>query len=1083
MRNAKAALKKHCLLFLNEITGASLFSHLTFGLLEGWWAYEDPELRVPGCPALTAENWQVVLSSEGFGAIYHPTRVVNVQEADQQVIVAESDGVVRQQLLTDPGRENGQQAHTMLTDPDPGRESGQQAHTMLTDKLQEALKQTVFRLLRVQVEKIDSRTLLSEYGFDSITFMEFANHLNQTYQLNLTPPLFYEHSTIERLAQYLQETYPAALAPYFVEASSHVGMQKDSTSVVPRLALDETDKVLPIGESPMVNGRHSRSGSSLMPTPEQQAQAGREAIAIIGLSGAFPQAPDVQSLWRNLLVGRDCISEIPASRWDWRAYFGDPATPNLNKTNIKWAGVIEDVELFDPLFFGISPSEAEQMDPQQRLLMMYVWKAIEDAGYSAESLSGTNTALFVGTASSGYSERIFRANMAIEGHTSTGLAASVGPNRMSYFLNLHGPSEPIETACSSSLVALHRGVNAIESGQCNMVIAGGVNTLISPEGHISLSKAGMLSLDGRCKTFSAQANGFVRSEGVGMLVLKKLSDAEQAGDHIYAVIRATAENHGGRANSLTAPNPRAQADLLIAAYRKAAIDPRTVGYIEVHGTGTELGDPIEINGLKAAFSELMHTGVSGQKQATTHASPSGSDGPIPIATCGIGTVKSNIGHLELAAGVAGVIKVLLQMQHKTLVKSLHCEQINPYIGFEGSPFYIVQENREWEALRDNAGNILPRRAGVSSFGFGGVNAHVVLEEYIPCEQARASIVINSQKPVPIVLSAKNQERLKKRVEDLLVAIREYRFSDHDLADIAYTLQVGRDEMEQRLALLVGSMRELKEKLQSFVKGQHNIIGLYQGQIKHNKEIIDIFGTDEGLQGVVEGWIEQQKYAKLLDLWEYGLMLDWNTLYRDTKPRRVSLPTYPFAKERYWCDHRVIREETGSCRLPAEEVYTPNPNPSSGNALGTLMLKPSWREETILYEEASPPHYEKHVVILCELGEDSKASIISQMRGVDCLILQSDQQEIDKKFLTYVIQVFEGIKNLIANNLRKMALIQIVVPYHEEQQLLSGLSGLLASAQREYPRLVGQLIELAAYTQDLAEILLENSRCPSSQKIR
>src|SRR5437667_8140721 len=204
-----------------------------------------------------------------------------------------------------------------------------------------------------------------------------------------------------------------------------------------------------------------------------------------------------------------------------------------------------------------------------------------------------------------------------------------------------------------------------------------------------------------------------------MLVLKKLSDAEQAGDHIYGVIVGSAENHGGRASSLTAPNPRAQANLLIAAYRKAGIDPRTVGYIEAHGTGTPLGDPIEVNGLKTAFSELAQTeGV----------------GPMQESVCGIGSVKSNIGHLELAAGVVGVIKVLLQLQHKKLVKSLHCERLNPYIQLEGSPFYIVQENREWQALQDHAGNALLRRAGVSSFGFGGANAHVVLEEYVPKTQ-------------------------------------------------------------------------------------------------------------------------------------------------------------------------------------------------------------------------------------------------------------------------------------------------------------------------------------------------------------
>ncbi|MCP4999268.1 MAG: polyketide synthase, partial [Hyphomicrobiales bacterium] len=373
--------------------------------------------------------------------------------------------------------------------------------------------------------------------------------------------------------------------------------------------------------------------------------------------------------WRNLAVGRDCITEIPPERWDWREFYGDPAQ-EANKTNIKWGGFIEGIDEFDPLFFGISPREARLMDPQQRLLMLYVWKAIEDAGYSAHSLWGSNTGIFVGTASSGYSELIARANIGIEGYSATGMVPSVGPNRMSYFLNLHGPSEPVETACSSSLIAIHRAMTAIETDSCEMAIVGGVNTILTPATHISFNKAGMLCEDGRCKTFSAQANGYVRGEGVGMLFLKTLNAAQQAGDHIYAVIRGSAENHGGRANSLTSPNPTAQAELLKTAYTQAGIDARTVSYIEAHGTGTALGDPIEINGLKAAFKALY------EEAGNPHGDR---------AHCGLGSVKSNIGHLELAAGIAGVIKVVLQLQHNTLVKSLHCDDINPYIQLENTP--------------------------------------------------------------------------------------------------------------------------------------------------------------------------------------------------------------------------------------------------------------------------------------------------------------------------------------------------------------------------------------------------------------
>ncbi|MCG8508522.1 MAG: polyketide synthase, partial [Rhodospirillales bacterium] len=429
-----------------------------------------------------------------------------------------------------------------------------------------------------------------------------------------------------------------------------------------------------------------------------------------------------------------------------------------NKTNIKWGGFIDGVGEFDPLFFGISPREAELMDPQQRLLMTYVWLALEDAGYSASSLSGSSTGIFIGTTISGYSGLIAKANIAIEGYSSTGMVPSVGPNRMSYFLNVHGPSEPIETACSSSLVAVHRAIVAMEAGDCDQAIVGGVNTIITPEAHISFNKAGMLCRDGRCKTFSKQANGYVRGEGVGMLFLKNLKAAKEAGDHIYGLIRGSAENHGGRANSLTAPNPKAQSDLLVSAYKKAGIDPRTVSYIEAHGTGTELGDPIEINGLKTAFKALyQETG----------------DARIQSVHCGLGSVKTNIGHLEFAAGVTGVIKVLLQLKNKTLVKNLHCDEINPYIELHDSPFYVVQESQEWRALRDSNGKAFPRRAGVSSFGFGGTNAHIVLEEYIPTETRRLgeSIVVRSSNPVMIPLSAKNRDRLKEYTEGLLKFIQ------------------------------------------------------------------------------------------------------------------------------------------------------------------------------------------------------------------------------------------------------------------------------------------------------------------------
>ncbi|UMR34190.1 SDR family NAD(P)-dependent oxidoreductase [Paenibacillus polymyxa] len=734
----------------------------------------------------------------------------------------------------------------------------------LLDKVQIAMMQAVSKLLKVKLEDIDAYVELSEYGFDSILLTQFANNINHLYRLELTPAVFFEYTTLHDFCRYLVEEYATLLGEQFVV----------QTRTEPAVQNEEDDRE----DSIRSRRQRSRFANENVLAMPQQTQAGSEPIAIVGISGVFPMARDVDEFWKNLEEGRDCITEIPEDRWDWKAYYGDPAE-ETNKTNIKWGGFIDGIYEFDPLFFGISPREAALMDPQQRLLMTYIWKAIEDAGIPAAGLSGSRTGIFAGTANSGYSGMIYQGDVGVEAYSSSGMAPSVGPNRMSYFLNIHGPSEPVETACSSSLVAIHRAVKAIEDGSCEMAIAGGVNVIITPELHISFNKAGMLCEDGRCKTFSDQANGYVRGEGAGMVFLKKLKDAEKAGDHIYGVIRGTAVNHGGRANSLTAPNPRAQADLLVNAYTKAGIDPRTVSYIEAHGTGTELGDPIEINGLKAAFKELYES----------------TKGPgIKEPHCGLGSVKTNVGHLELAAGIAGVIKVLLQLKHKKLVKSLHCDAINPYIKLEDSPFYIVQETSEWKQQQDASGHNIPRRAGVSSFGFGGVNAHLIIEEYVPENQEKDPVTFATEKPAIVVLSAKTEGQLQDQARQLLAAIQERQFTDGSLGDIAYTLQMGREAMEERLAFTAVSLSELEEKLKGFVEGREGIPSLYVGQAKRYREQ----ETKAGAAETIESLASESDYAQIAHLWVKGAFFDWDVLYEKHKPNRISLPTYPFAKERY-----------------------------------------------------------------------------------------------------------------------------------------------------------------------------------------
>ncbi|WP_155985414.1 type I polyketide synthase, partial [Paenibacillus maysiensis] len=399
--------------------------------------------------------------------------------------------------------------------------------------------------------------------------------------------------------------------------------------------------------------------------------------------------------------------------------------------------------------------------------------------------------------------------------------------------------------------------------------------------YLLLGQGKFASSKGRCESFGEGGDGYVPGEGVGAVLLKPLSKAIEDGDQIHGVIKATAINHGGKTNGYTVPNPNAQANVIEQALRQAGLDPSMVSYIEAHGTGTSLGDPIEIVGLTKAF------------QATANAK---------LQSCAIGSAKSNIGHCESAAGIAGVTKVLLQMKHRQLAPSLHAKVLNPNIDFDATPFVVQQELAEWKRpLVEIGGQVreVPRIAGISSFGAGGSNAHVIIEEYIPAESLRTPVEVTPQNPAMIVLSAKNEERLQELAARLLHAIETQPFTDADLADIAYTLQIGREAHDARMALLVDSLQDLAIKLRACVSGQEDVPTLYRGHVKANRDTLSLFLADEELQEAIEKWIQRRKHVKLVDLWVKGLELDWNKLYGEHKPRRISLPTYPFAKQRYW----------------------------------------------------------------------------------------------------------------------------------------------------------------------------------------
>jgi polyketide synthase PksM len=796
LRHTRSVMKRNGLLLLNEIATFSLFSHLTFGLLDGWWQAQDIGLRLPGTPALAPAMWQRVLARNGFSAVR------TYAASGLQIVEAMSDGVLLLAPQTQPAPRPVTVVRQKVTGP-----AGQ---------VEKILSGLIAEHLKLPPEELDRDTPLTEFGFDSITLTSFGQVLNDRYGLTLSPTVFFEAPTLADLADYLGREHPTAFAP-------------SPTTV---------------GNTPPVEPHRA----SISPVLRQSRPATRaEPVAIVGMSGSFPQSADIDVLWRNLQAGRDCIDTLPAARWG-------PLAPAA----MPQAGVLDAVEYFDPLFFGISPREALSMDPQQRLLMQHVCHVIEDAGYSVQSLSGSNTALLVGTNGSGYARLLYQTGMEVEGFSAAGVVSSMGPNRMSYWLNWHGPSEPIETACSSSLVAIHRAVGLLRSGQCELAVAGGVNTLLSPEAYQSFSIAGMLSPGGRCRTFSAQADGYVRGEGVGMLMLKPLSAAERDGDHIYGLIVGSAENHGGRAASLTAPNPIAQARLIEQAVRESGVDPRALGYIEAHGTGTALGDPIEVQGLHQAFRALSE------------------GGELPVGSCGLGTIKSNIGHLEMAAGVAGVIKTVLQLQHRQLVPSLNSQPLNPHIQLENSPFFVVSDAQAWVAPTGRHGETLPRSAGVSSFGFGGVNAHILLQEY-PTPGRRTA----DEGAVMVVLSARSESALRQRVEQLYSHLSEH---EESLTDLAYTLQVGRDAMEHRMALVADCQRGLMAQLRGVLDGVA-VENIWCGEVK-SVPTEEFSAGDESPQELVQLWIK-------------GFEIDWPLLYTGRQPNRLRLPTYPFARERFW----------------------------------------------------------------------------------------------------------------------------------------------------------------------------------------
>lgn len=633
-----------------------------------------------------------------------------------------------------------------------------------TEKLLESIRRMVAQRLRISADSIDIKKPLAFYNLSSIHAVGLAEDLSQTIGRQLPSSLLYDFATIAKLVEYLQADTDF-------------------------MAAEEPQKF---------NSSHDPL---------------KDCVAIIGLDCKVPGANNAAEFSDLLFSDTDGISGIPMNRWDKSEYY-DKRAGALGKMNTLKGGFIEDVDLFDENFFGIAAGEAKLIDPQQRLLLEVSWNALENAGISPTSLSGTSTGVFTGISNSDYQRLVFTDKKQLNPWTGTGSALSIASNRLSYFYNLKGPSLAVDTACSSSLTAIHLACNSLRQGESQLAIVSGVNLILSPEWNIALSSAEMLSPDGICKTFDDNANGYVRSEGCSVVILKKLSDAIRDNNSILGVIRGTAINQDGQGNGLTAPNSQSQIDVVKSALLNANIAPETVSYVEAHGTGTPLGDPIEINALQQSLCQNRSV-----------------DRPLIV-----GSAKTNVGHLEAAAGITGLIKVVLAMQAEELPAHRNFEVPNRHIDWDNLAIKIPVENEVWP--------VSEQVAGVSSFGFGGTNAHVIVSSLESVDIGSAISQTTVAEEVPQASRALSKERLFCLSAKTETALEQQRSAmidwlkanpSSDIESLSRTLSLGRDHFDWRLCVTGSTTADLVAKLEDASSNSidansvNQIVFLFTGQ--------------------------------------------------------------------------------------------------------------------------------------------------------------------------------------------------------------------------------------------------------------
>lgn len=721
-------------------------------------------------------------------------------------------------------------------------------------------------------EQFQRTSCFEDDDFDSISLMEFASAVTSKYGVRISAALLFEYNTIEKLAAYIsgkkvKEPVPKTAAgetAYYENAKPAVFTEMKETGTIC------SERIAPL----VVKDSY-----------QDELVSVQEEVAVVGISGRFPGADNVEEFWCNLMSGTSSIIETPKERWDIEQF------EESIQSYVRYGGFIKDIKEFDPLYFHISPAEAKLMDPQQRLLLQETVKCLAYAGIDKQEISGKKISVYIGAFSNDYLQIVNRSESAWDPNVIAGNDHAMMANRISYFFNLKGNSEAVDTACSSSLACVLKAVKEIRSGICEGAIVGGVNLILVPEGSIRVGNLGFLSEDSAINSFTEKADGYVRGEGVGVMYLKSLRKAVEDQNQILAVIKGGAVNHNGKGHYLMEPNAFQEAEVIKAAYRDAGVSIGTVNYIEAHGTGTRIGDENEIYAYKKAFKDLE----------------SESQTVLPQYFCGIGTVKPNIGHLEAASGMASMIKLILSLYKKEIPATLLHGQVNPEFGLEESCFYIQNKNSTWETISDLNGVALPRRGEVHAYGYGGTNAHLILEEYIENSVSKETKTGNAKeiKKMIFPLSANTDDSLAAYVRKYQSFIEQ--LSEEKFMSLSYSMQRANLSLSRRAAFIADNKEELLELLRNYTEGVWSpFIRRKMGE-EVNSLVTDIFSNQSSTQ-VIEILKRNQNYAGIASLWANGLDLDWNKIFNCPKSPGIFLPSYPFEKEICW-----VEDETNTVR--------------------------------------------------------------------------------------------------------------------------------------------------------------------------